>query len=70
MKNYGKAVINKEKKVDKDFQFWTFLKMSKSEKVKKVFSKYVKKMGLTKVERGILGKPPAALGQNFGSATI
>jgi hypothetical protein len=27
-------------------------------------------MGLTKMERGILGEPPAALGQNFGSATI
>jgi len=44
--------------------------MSKSTNVQKVFLKYVKKMGLTKMERGILGEPPAALGQNFGSATI
>jgi hypothetical protein len=44
--------------------------MSKSAKVKKVFLKYVKKMGLTEMERTILGEPPAALGQNFGSATI
>jgi len=44
--------------------------MSKSTNVQKVFKKYVKKMGLTKMERTILGEPPAALGQNFGSATI